>query len=65
MIRGTQENLWVVVEVNSGIPVAVRPYANEKSAVRAKKRLDKKLNPDDDEAGVFEVRIPPQSRRGA
>lgn len=47
---------WVVVEVQSGIPVRARFFADLKSAARYEHRLRRKMNPDNDEVGVFEVK---------
>ena len=49
--------LWVVVEVQSGIPVGVNAYLNKRSAVRREQALRKRMRPDYDEVGIFNVRI--------
>jgi hypothetical protein len=49
--------MWVVVEVASGIPVAVRTFPEKAAAKKRQKFLRSKMRPDYDEVGVFEVPI--------
>lgn len=55
------EDIWVVVEVMSGIPVDVQVFRDEKSAWKTEASIRKQLRPDYDEAGVFCVEFPPIS----
>ncbi len=55
------ENIWVVVEVMSGIPVDVHLFRDEKDAWKTEASIRKNLRPDYDEAGVFCVEMPPIS----
>ncbi len=51
------KKVWVVVHVASGIPAEVKTFADGRAAARQKRRWRKKINPEDDEVGVFRVRI--------
>jgi hypothetical protein len=51
------ETIWVVVEVNSGIPVMAEAYYGVESAVMREQYLRKHMRPEYDEVGVFEVRV--------
>ena len=48
---------WIVVEVNSGIPVEVQAFSNQETAIKYLESLRENLNLDNDEAGIFEVDI--------
>jgi hypothetical protein len=49
------ELLWVVVKVESGIPVMVEAYGNKESAKMREQSLRKYMHPENDETGVFEI----------
>jgi len=51
------EPLWIVVKVESGIPVAVEAYSDRRSAEMREQAWRERMNPDDDESGVFEVQV--------
>jgi hypothetical protein len=53
--RSSAQVAWIVVEVQSGIPVSVRPFLDFESADQYSELLRTKLNLDDDETGVFEI----------
>lgn len=52
--------IWVVVLVESGVPTLVEAYRNEDTARARKEILREDINPDYDEADVFEVEITEQ-----
>jgi len=47
--------LWVVVKVESGIPVMIEAYGDKKSAEMRERDLRKYMHPENDETGVFEI----------
>jgi len=49
--------LWVVVKVESGIPVTVEAYRDRQYAEMRERRLRKCMHPENDETGIFEIRI--------
>ena len=51
------ESLWIVVKVESGIPVTVEAYRDRRSAEMREQAWRERMNPDNDESGVFEVLI--------
>jgi len=51
------ELLWVVVKVESGIPVMVEAYRDKQSAEVRERSLRKCMHPENDETGVFEIQI--------
>ncbi len=55
----SQQNrvIWVVVLVESGIPVLVEAYSDEKKADVREQFLRKDINPDYDEVGLFKIKI--------
>lgn len=57
MPQGQPELLWVVVKVESGIPVVVEAYRDRQSAEMREQPLRKDMHPENDETGVFEVQI--------
>jgi len=57
MIHDQPELLWIVVKVESGIPVLVEAYRDWQSAERRAQLLRTDMNPENDETGVFETRI--------
>jgi hypothetical protein len=51
------ESLWIVVKVESGIPVTVEAYRDRLSAEMREQCWRERMNPDNDESGVFEVQM--------
>ena len=51
------ERVWVVVVVESGIPVLIEAHHDEKTAKRREKHFRKDMREDYDAVGVFEVAI--------
>ena len=51
------EQMWVVVKVESGIPVAVDAYRDEQSAKVREQLLRTYMHPENDETGVFETQV--------
>jgi hypothetical protein len=49
------EASWVVVEVHSGIPVAVKTFSTYELAEEYSESLRMKLNLENDETGVFQI----------
>lgn len=49
--------VWVVVEVQSGLPVVVEAYRNKKDAQIREEMLRSKINPNNDETDIFEVQV--------
>ena len=51
------EWVWVVVLVESGIPVLVEVYRDEETARIREQQLSEDIRPDYDQAGIFQVEI--------
>jgi len=51
------ESLWIVVKVESGIPVTVEAYRDRLSAEMQEQAWRERMNPDNDETEVFEVQM--------
>ena len=51
------DTIWIVVSVESGVPVLVEAYYDAKKAKSRRRSLRRKINPDYDEVSVFEVEI--------
>ncbi len=49
--------VWIVVEVRSGIPVGVRAFFSDKSAMEYSELLRKNLNLENDETGIFQINL--------
>lgn len=49
--------IWVVVSVESGIPVTVEAYHKREFAEKREQLLREDMNPDNDESGVFQVQM--------
>ncbi|MBD3286716.1 hypothetical protein GF359_08930 [candidate division WOR-3 bacterium] len=49
--------VWVVVEVQSGLPVVVEAYRNKSDAQIREGFLRADINPNNDETDIFEVQI--------
>ena len=58
MKRTHNRNVWIVVEVQSGIAVDAKPYRSEAAATRRTAALRRSLNPEDDDIQVFAVQLP-------
>ncbi len=58
MLKSAQMLLWVVVEVRSGIPVSVDMFLDQQLAKVQEQSLRARMNPDNDEVGVFCVEPP-------
>ncbi|MBM3150914.1 MAG: hypothetical protein FJZ96_01705 [Chloroflexi bacterium] len=50
-----QNGFWVVVDVQSGIPISVSLHPDKESADMKEMALRAGMNPEDDEVGVFYV----------
>ncbi|MEA3311056.1 MAG: hypothetical protein U9Q76_02420 [candidate division WOR-3 bacterium] len=57
MSEKQSEAIWVVVEVQSGIPVTVEAYRNQKIAQAREQTLRNEINSEDDETDIFEVQV--------
>jgi len=58
MLAGEQSDLqWVVVKVESGIPVVVETFSRLEDAERQEDEWRLRMNPDNDETGIFEARV--------
>jgi hypothetical protein len=55
MSKSKKMILWVVVKVQSGIPVGVEVFQNQKEAEITQKNWRSKMHPENDETGLFEV----------
>lgn len=51
------EPLWIVVKVESGIPVTVEAYRDGLTAETREQSLRWCMHPENDETGIFEVQI--------
>ena len=56
MKKKNSSRLWVVVEVQSGIPALAEVYSDRLSAEKREVNLRKKMRPDYDEVGVLKPR---------
>ena len=57
-MKQNRDNLWIVVEVQSGIAVDAKAYRTEAAAVRRTSGRRKALNPHDDDIQIFEMKLP-------
>jgi hypothetical protein len=57
MAENQLEIIWVVVKVESGIPVMVEAYHDGQSAELRNQFLRLNMHPENDETGVFEIQI--------
>jgi hypothetical protein len=53
----SNEHIWILIEVRSGIPTSARAFQNERLARGQERKLRKHLNLDNDETGVFPVEL--------
>ncbi len=51
------KRLWVVVKVESGVPVTAEAYRDERTARRRERLLRKRMHPENDETGIFRIKI--------
>ena len=51
------DQLWILVEVRSGIPTAVQIFENARSAQSREKELREDLNLENDETGIFSISL--------
>ncbi|MDI6891376.1 MAG: hypothetical protein QMD08_00035 [Actinomycetota bacterium] len=58
MKRANSDVIWVVVKVESGIPVSVEVFGNPTAARHREKQLRAEMNPDNDEVGIFTSQVP-------
>jgi hypothetical protein len=56
--RNTRENIWIVVSVQSGIPVDVKVFRNKDLAYEFAVKLRDNIDPDMDRISVFEIPLP-------
>lgn len=56
-ILGSAEHVWIVVKVQSGIPVLAEAYQNQRTAMLREKVLRADMHLESDETGVFETRV--------
>jgi len=54
--------LWLLVHVASGIPVSVEAYAESTAARKREKSLRCRINRDNDEMGIFLIRLGARGR---
>ncbi len=52
-----KRKLWIVIQVQSGVPVAARAYRNPQSAAKRVTRWRKRMNLEDDEVCVFRIQV--------
>jgi hypothetical protein len=52
-----QNELWIVVDVRSGIPVSVNAFTDEKTANDLQRDLQTQINPENDEVGLFFIHV--------
>ncbi len=57
MTKKNSSRVWVVVEVQGGIPALAEVFCDRPSAEKREASIRKKLRPDYDEVGVFETTI--------
>jgi hypothetical protein len=57
MASNSYKPLWILVEVRSGIPVAVESFSDRQSAKIRETQLRKQLNLENDETGIFPVEV--------
>lgn len=52
------QKMWVVVEVQNGIPTLVRIFDEPVEARAYENNVRQDMHPENDETGIFEVEIP-------
>ena len=63
MATNSYKPLWILVEVRSGIPVAVENFADRQSAEIRETQLRQQLNLENDETGIFPVEVNVEPRK--
>jgi hypothetical protein len=56
--QSSTQTEWIVVEVHSGIPVDAKAFMYQQQAIKYLELVRKDLNPDNDEAEIFEIKLP-------
>jgi hypothetical protein len=56
-MKYSREMLWIVVAVESGIPVVVKGFRSKDRADELALKLRKDSNPEDDEVAIFRIGI--------
>lgn len=56
-MKHSREKLWVVVAVESGIPVIVEGFRSKDQAHKLASRLRRDSNPEEDEVAVFQIGV--------
>ncbi len=56
-MKEVKKTLWVVVEVNRGVPAAAEAYNTYEIAAIREKEIREGLNLNDDETGIFEIAV--------
>jgi hypothetical protein len=51
------DQIWIVVDVQSGVPVQAEAFAERNAAKRRQQKLRRQMRQDYDEIGLFEVTI--------
>ena len=51
------DQVWVVVDVRSGVPVQAEAFAERTVAKRRQQKLRRQMRQDYDEVGLFEVTV--------
>lgn len=57
MSEDRAQTLWVVVKVESGIPVIAEGYLDRQSAEVREHHFREHMHPENDETGVFEIQV--------
>jgi hypothetical protein len=65
MLQEPHERVWIVVLVESGIPVMVEAFADRQGAERKQLTLRANMNLEDDETGIFQIEMPRSASRHA
>jgi len=58
-----KDTVWIVVLVQSGIPVLAEVFPNRRAAQKRERELRREINPENDEVGVFSSEIVCSKRR--
>lgn len=53
----SENAMWVVVEVQSGIPVSVKAFSSYEDANKYSNLIRESLNLDNDETGIFQINL--------
>ena len=57
MLTQNPDTVWVVVQVESGVPVLAEVYRDEATAMNREESLRESARPDTDEVATFEVEV--------